>query len=352
MSLLDSAKEAGQIDASVVGAALQTCGFQRWWDALLEVHRRWFKEGLGFDDGIGTRLFLSALARCAKDKTLDRAVLVARGEHALKLGKQAWKGMPELTSEVAFCSALGGAWSICDAAGSEGALQWADELHAWSKQQSFMPTAQTCTPFLSLLEQRAQHHRVDSLLSNMFSKRMLDEVLLAGLVGSAGQTFQWQRVDRLWLRFTQRYKVKPNAICYVTYARAHLLSGRPARAIEILQAYDDLQVIGVEEAAGNAAIIYLQALLIVYHSGLGGPAKNQMSEYLKLKRGFISSQPTAQMKAQWQKLYTTSERLIAKPRSLLLHDLLIYDNAKRRSKMMHWENHRAGSGYLRLEVAI
>ena len=126
LKVLQEAESAKQIDSSVVGAAVQHCGFQRWWYALLDVHQLQERQQLG--GGLGRRLLLSALARCVKDKTLNAAELEARGRKALELGKQTWKSLPGLTSEVAFCSALGSAWDLCDAVSSKESLLWANEL--------------------------------------------------------------------------------------------------------------------------------------------------------------------------------------------------------------------------------
>lgn len=278
LEVLQKAKSAKQIDSSVVGAAVQHCGFQRWWHVLLEVHQLQERQQLG--DGLGRRLLLSALARCVKDKTLNAAELEARGRKALELGKQTWIALPEPESEVAFCSALGSAWSLCDAVCSEESLQWADELHRWSETQNFMATAQTWTPLLLVLEKCKQHDRVDTLLRQMWANNMIDHVLLSGLIDSAGQIFLWSRADRIWHRFIHRYKVLPNAICYEAYAKAHLLSGRPAAAVKILHNLDCQNVLGKDEVAANVAIICLQALAIVYRSSTSKQAKNELLRYL------------------------------------------------------------------------
>ncbi|CAE7455768.1 unnamed protein product [Symbiodinium sp. CCMP2592] len=346
LGMLQEAQKQAQMDASVIGAAVQHCGFQRWWFALLQVHQ--LHKRYKLDPGIGRHLLLSALARCMKDKTLDVAELAARGPKALELGKQTWKAMPELTSEVAFCAALGSAWSLCDAVGSADAVQWANELHAWSESQSFTATAQTRTPLLLVLEKHRQHDRVNTLLRQMLEKKMIDEVLLSGLIDSAGQGFMCRRVEQLWRRFTNKYKVRPNAICYVAYAKAHLLSGKAVAAVQILRNFDGLDVAGIQEAAPHAAIVFLQALAIVYHSNMNGQTKQELLQYLNEKREFASIQHTVHMKDQWAQLYSTSRRLVSRPHKFLLHDLLHYDNAKRRSKMMHWDNFKAGSKYLQV----
>ena len=126
LEVLQEAESAKQIDSSVVGAGsaalwlpeMVVCSLRRA-SAPRTTAARWC---------LGRRLLLSALARCVKDKTLNAAELEARGRKALELGKQTWKSLPGLTSEVAFCSALGSAWDLCDAVSSKESLLWANEL--------------------------------------------------------------------------------------------------------------------------------------------------------------------------------------------------------------------------------
>ena len=193
--------------------------------------------------------------------------------------------------------------------------------------QDFMATAQTWTPLLLVLEKRTQHDRVDKLLTQMWANKMIDHVLLSGLIDSAGQAMLWSRADRLWHRFTNRYRVQPDAICYAAFAKAHLLSGRPAAAVQILHNLDSLNIVGKDEVAANAAIICLQALAIVYHSSTSQKAKNDLLQYLN-KKCVVSAQSTAEMKNQWSQLYCTSKRLVSIPLSVLFHDLLHYDNGQ------------------------
>ena len=342
LQILNLALGRAELDGSVIRASLQKCGHGRWWHALLEVDRVQLEASVELRV-VERSIFLNALASCLKDASLSESTRRIRKDEALQKGMRIWQGMPESTSEVEFNCALGSAWNLCASAGGDTACEWAIELHEWSCSQPFKKNIVTYTSFLTLLESCGCQERVNDLLQQIVQedKLSLNEVVLGSLVNAAGSAFDWQRVDRLWGMLTTT-GVRPNVICYTALAKAHMLSGRPEAAAESL---DAMRAAGVGANDAQAALCYLQALVICCHSAPTPSNFARLKQCLKWGDSTMSG-GSRQIQQDWERLAAVAERLVHDPASLQFHELLVQLNAKRNGKMKDWPNHEAGSGYL------
>jgi len=75
------------VDASVVAAAMQTCGYQRWWGALSEVRAVQKASTLRLNQ-IARNIYITALTRAASGSKYG--VVPERRQELLKLAKEAW----------------------------------------------------------------------------------------------------------------------------------------------------------------------------------------------------------------------------------------------------------------------
>merc|ERR1719433_2256771 len=62
LSKLENAICKGFVDHSVIGAAMQTCGIEKWWEALLEVRRLQKTHDIKLNP-VERKIFLTAIVR-------------------------------------------------------------------------------------------------------------------------------------------------------------------------------------------------------------------------------------------------------------------------------------------------
>ena len=342
MQILTAALQAGEVDASVIGAALQKCGHSRWWGTLLEVHRLQRENDIRMY-GLQGRIFMTAIASCLKDRSLPKHILAERRRQGLLLSQAIWNASEPPTAEFDFNPAVDAVFNVCAAVGVEG-LPWARSVYKWSQTVPQSLDIVAYTNLVSLLEHCGQHQQVDQLLSNMAGSTdaKANEVTLGNLVNEAGRLYNTARVDHLWNTLLERYGVEPNFVCYVAYAKAHLLSGRPSRAIEIL---DAMRSVGIGLGNQQAAVTYLQAQILVFHSD---PADENLSRLVSATCTMARVElrdcgPI--MKRCINELLEISGRLQSNPASLTLHRVL-GGNLKMRSTMRTWPDYTAASKYL------
>ena len=321
------------------GAAMQKCGHQRWWDALMEVYR--IQCGMDISLArIQRRIFLTALANCLKDRSISCRKMNARKVQGLLLGKQIWQGMSVPSTATEYNTALGAALSLCAAVG-EAALPWASEI--FELPNHIQKGVFVYTPLLSLYEQTRHHLKVEELLKEMVSKSQPPNVVTLGeLMNAAGS--DWKRAEQLWNILVDELNVTPNVICYVAYAKVSSLAGKPFGAMMTL---DTMWNAGLGDDNNNAAVVYLQALLIACHSD---PSRfsARLSSYLEEAPGTIGpSMKNAgqQMKRQWSQMTSLGHSLLSCPMTVKFRDLLVYENAKQ-GEMKNWKDHLANSKYL------
>ena len=343
---LYNALHAKEVDGSVIGSAMQVCGYERWWDTFHEVHEVQKINSIGLD-GITSTVFLSALSSCLKDTSMSQEEWLRRQKQALKIGKQMWTQMPQPTDEEDFHAMLGSAWKLCAAVGPK-ALPWAMELLKWSESQEWSKNIIQFSPFLSLLEQAGQKQKVDKLLRQLHAKQMVNskvnEIVLGELINVAGIAYDYERVEHFWVKFQAEFDVKPNVLCYRARCKAHLLSGRPLAALMVM---DDMQNAGFDTSAARTAAMHLQSLLIVCHSGLS-------RSYLKKESRVIQHDVDlagvgSVLRKDFEKLIGLANRLLQKPSSVRFRELLVSDHCHQ-GKMNDWPNYKAGSKYLKRTV--
>jgi len=265
----------------------------------------------------------------------------ARKLKGLQLGKQIWQGMsPSEATDYDYNTALSSALSLCGAVG-EAALPWASEL--FELRTHIQKDVFVYTTLLSLYEQTGHHLKVEELLKEMASKSQPPNVVTLGeLMNAAGS--DWKRAEQIWNHLVDELNVTPNVICYVAHAKVSILAGRPFGAMMIL---DTMWNEGLGDDNNNAAVVYLQALLIACHSDVSRFSA-RLSSYLEEAHGAIGpSMKNAgqQMKRQWSQMTSLGHSLLSCPMTVKFRDLLVYENAKQ-GEMKNWKDHLANSKYL------
>ncbi len=338
-SCLLNATQKAEVDSSVFGAAMQKCGHRRWWDALLDAYG--IQCGMDISlSRIQRCIFLTALGNCLKDRSISCRKMNARKVKGLILGKQIWQEMSVPSHAREYNTALGAAFSLCAAVG-KAALPWASEI--FQLPSHFQKDVFVYTPLLSLYEQTGHHLKVEELLKEMVSKSQPPNVVTLGeLMNAAGR--DWKRAEHLWNHLVDELNVTPNVVCYVAHAKVSILAGRPFGAMTIL---DTMWNEGLGDDNNNAAVVYLQALLIACHSD---PSRfsARLSSYLEEaheKIGPSMKNAGQQMKRQWSQMTSLGHSLLSSPMTVKFGDLLVYENAKQ-GEMKNWKDHLANSKYL------
>ena len=338
LSLLFGAFDASQVDCSVIGACMQTCGNKYWWSTLLQVHDLQKANAIKLNR-VTSRIFLNALRKCCKTGPTPATDLLVRQEQALALGKQICQELSWPKTEQEYLLTSGHVYALCAAIGPK-ALPWAMDFQEQMRLQGW--TSLTCVelgPFLSLLEQDGQTKKVDKMLQK--GKRFFDEVLLCELVNVAGTRYDWKRVEHLWVKFQTDLHVKPHELAYRARCKAHMLCGRPTACLKVL---DEMRSAGFNMKVARTAEMELQALIIIYHSGLSQPHLDRLSKVSQEKLDF--SEASASLRSKIKQLKEVAQQLMTKPSSLVLPDLLVKLHCKQ-GKMANWRNHKAGSNYLK-----
>ena len=340
---LADARESGEVDASILTSAMQRCGYSLWWQALLEVRGMQLGQGVRLD-AIGCQVFMHALALCLKEWRVPKHAISRRKKQALELGKEVWSEVPRPLDAFQLGLVLSSAWNLCAAVGGEEAVEWASGLEEWSRSESVKYQIMQFTPLLSLYEASGQTKRVDQLIHQVVHAHglALNAVLLGSLINAAGMLYCSERGDYLWHLFTQEHDVRPNEICYVAHAKAHILSGHPASATKIIE---EMYRTGVGRESRHAVVAYVQALLIVCHSTPTQGNLLKLKEYMRKWGRVEISEAGQQMQAQWKGLREQVYKLLRQSHPLKLADLLVYHNAKN-GRMKDWPNYEAGTMYL------
>lgn len=338
MRHLFEAFDASQVDCSVIGACMQTCGDNYWWSTLLQVHDLQKANAIKLNRAT-SNIFLNALRKCCKTGPTPAKDLLLRHEQALALGKQICQELsrPKIKQEYLLMS--GHVYALCAAIGPK-ALPWAMDFQEQMRLQGW--TSLTCIelgPFLSLLEQDGQEKKVDEILQK--ARGVANEVLLGDLINVAGTRYDWKRVERLWVQFQTDLHVKPNELCYRARCKAHMLCGRPTACWRVL---DEMRSAGFNMKAARTAEMELQASIIIYHSGLSKPHLHRLSKVSREKLDF--SEAAASLRSKMKRLKGVAQQLMTKPSSLVFPDLLVELNCKQ-GKMANWRKHKAGSKYLK-----
>ena len=332
------ALQEGQVDASVVGAAIQRCGQSLWWKELLEI--RQLQEQNGIDLlFVGNTLLLHALASCLKCDNCTASEMKVRKSKAFQMAKAVW-GHPLPSTQAEFNCALSSVLQVCVRVGSSEAFTWGDELWRWSDRQPFKRSVVTYAARMFLCEMQGRHTEVDDTLERCLGEGLqLNEVVLGTLIEATAARVDPQRADVLWHALL--HHVEPNFLAYAVYAKVYLLAGQPQESVHII----DNMMEGKEPMNYRLAVGYLQSLLIVCHSSLSSPFLRSLSQFLEKGAAIVQCESSRPGKQQWNALEVLSKQLLSKPQDVCFQDLLVTPIATQ-SLMREWKNHKAGSNYL------
>ena len=310
---LSDAIAAEEADASVVAAAMQTCGHNYWWDTLMQVYGKAVDGNiqLGF---IAMDIFMNAMAKCLQRSQCGSLELLARKDRALSLGKQTWRRMRTQSSEDDFRRSVTAAWRVCAEIGDE-ALSWAEEVLTFCRtQKKYSLDIMAYAPLLCLLEQCRYQDRVDELVDEIVQRQGLDlnEIVLGGLINAA--CTDWKRVEKIWDLLVNIYHVQPNTLCFTARSKAHFLAGRPGAAAKILQ--------GSQLDTLRAVAMHLQSQLIVCHAELSKASKKKLKKCLARAQTADTSKDGRQLISELEQLIELSRQLLREPSSVRLPDLV------------------------------
>ena len=89
MDLVETARAKGKLEASVLGAAMQTCGNKGWWEGLVEIRQVQQEEDVTLSP-VERNIALTALTHCLKDECKER-IVPERVPIALGIAKAYWR---------------------------------------------------------------------------------------------------------------------------------------------------------------------------------------------------------------------------------------------------------------------
>lgn len=326
-------------DASIIGAAIQVCGYNQWWNTLLRI-RSLSKEMKICLGPIVRNQYITALARSASGKKFG--IIPERQQELLRLGKEAWDEIEPAQDSDTFNSGLGAALKLCAVANEPTALSWAIELWEWACIQSFQVNALGYSQYVGVLESYRMYDRVDRMIAESGVATWTNVVLLGSLINIAAEHRDWHRADTLWQRLVHEYGISGNSIAYSAWAKAHMLCGRPSEAAQI---FDEMVSKGLEECSTTAAD-HLQALLIVCHSLPSPENIGRVQQALIRGECVMEQESSRHATSTWSKLKSIASRLQSRSTSVRFHDVLVEWKAKTQSSMKEWPNHQSGTKYL------
>lgn len=331
---VDEAIGTDAVDASVFSAAMQRCGQGRWWEALLRVRALQEECGVVLDP-IGQNILMRSLAQCVRGEH-GFGPVQDRRDAIVQLGRQAWEGCSQ--DSISLSAAL----NLCAVADRVEGSRWADELLVWAQQQNFVMNTLCYTALALVFATHGPPEHVDDLLAKATQKAWTpDEVTLGALVNASAEQRDWHRAEDLWKKLVVGCGVKPHVIAFAARAKAHLLSGRPAVAAEVI---DEMYATGIKVPTLPAAEMHVQALLLVYHSNLDRAAWERLQQ--AFRRGEpLMEKASLRMQNTWSAFKRVAGALEQEPASVRLRDVLVKWGA-RESVMVQWPDYAAGSMYV------
>lgn len=336
--ILTTAASAGRLEESVINAAMQTCGYKFWWDALLDL--RCWKTELGMKSSpIGRNIFIAALNKASKG--LEREYK----QQALQLAKEMWQEAAPDTASRSYKAGVGAVLSLCAASDEPDALAWAEEIWGWAKNhEEFQPDDLHRLDYMRVLERHSLYDRVDGFLLEL--RHVLNAVALGGLLTIASEARNWRRADALWDVVVKELGVMPNVICYTAWAQAHLVCGRPVIAALILETMFKSET---EVEDDRSPTVLAHALLYVYHSSPTPANLKRLMEAEAIGDELIRKHSSNISKHHWEQAKSCAAALKSDPESLTLHEVIARINTHRRAPrnaMLNWPDYAAGTNYL------
>ena len=341
MDLLETAKMEGKLEASVLGAAMQTCGNKGWWEGLVEIRQVQQEERVVLFP-IQQGIAMNALSHCLKEDKRHR-VVADRVPLALEMGKAHWREVEPAGDSVAFNCSLSSALKLATRLECEAAYTWGSQLWVESQRIAFSKHRITLSTYICFLEQYKRYDEVDAVLTTPEVTDALDVVLLGSLLDCSASRGDWQRAEALYKTF-MKVNIKPDMMAQNQMAKVYIVAGRPSHALDVY----DLAIPDLAKAMREdfrVAQQYPQALLVVCHSSLDPVAIERLRKllFLSLEKG--SSSPRS-VRDELLKMRSLADKLAHRPREVFLRDVLIIFNAREQSVMAEWQNYAAGSNYL------
>ena len=337
MDLVETAKIEGKLEASVLGAAMQTCGNKRWWEGLLQIRQVQQEERVVLFP-IQQSIAMTALSHCLKEEGRHR-VVAERVQVALEMGKAHWREVEPAGDVRSFNVVLSSVMKLATQLDCEAAYKWG--LEVWGEpNERFARNKFSVTAHLAFLEHYRRCDEVDAILARTHA---VDVVLLGSLLNCTASHRDWQRAEVLWETFSRR-EVEPNLMAHNNRAKVHLLAGRPGKVLEI---YDHAitDFVSAMREDYKVATIYAQALMPVCHSSLDSASMERLRKFLilSLEKGPLSPKSVTE---DLLDMDSVAKTLVSTPENVFLRDILIDWRVKELSVMAEWENFPAGSNYL------
>ena len=345
LDLLQASAKAGHADISVFSAAVQSCGQKRWWNALTDVLSLQKKKEIA-SDSVHISSVLHALSICLRrDGAFE--VVRSRADVALRLGRGLIdEAKAKVQNTKDFNIMLSSAFKLCAAAGLNTGHHWALELWEWSSSIDFIKDGPTHSTFLALSERLRHSRLVDRMLQEGRMEGAAwakDVVLLGGLLNASADCCDAARADAIWNGFRSA-DVQPNMICYAAYAKAHMLSGTPDKAIDIL---DEME--GQKVATMNAiiAVNYGQCLLLACHSAPSDSNREKLKAFVARGGQIIKAdERQGTTLTEWKRIKNKAHQLLDDGSALCLYDVLTEWKTRNNSVMKSWANFGLGTRYL------
>ena len=156
---MNTAKKEGKLEASVLGAAMQTCGNKGWWEGLLELRRLQQEQDIILFQ-VQQSIAFTALAHCLKQGH-KYAVVRERVPIALQIAKALWREVGPARDVKDYSIVLSSALKLATSLQCEAAFVWGSEL--WS-EAAFPQDHISFSAYICFLEQHQHPDEVDSLL--------------------------------------------------------------------------------------------------------------------------------------------------------------------------------------------
>ena len=123
--------------------------------------------------------------------------------------------------------------------------------------------------------------------------------------------------------------MKTNVPQYSAYAKAHLLSGRSAGAVHVI---DDMVQAGVGPLDSKAAVEYLQYWVILCYSSTTRANKSALSGVLQQYAHLVTEKVPNSAKRQWRQLSELATTLISGVSRMRFPDILVTFQAREAGK--------------------
>ena len=289
LALLEQAVSEEKMEASVIGAAMQTCGYRCWWGTFLKV-RAIQQEQAVLLFTVQLSIALTALAHCLKQGGKFGA-LQQRKLEVFAMARDIWQEVTATdkpTGTEDFNCSLSSAVKLARCVDTPEAREWGIEV--WRQADAtYRKSIITFGSYVHFLEHYKLRDEVDAILAE--ESLETNCVVLGSLLDSAASWGDTARANHLWDLFVNQHGVSPNLLCHNAFAKAFLISGHPTLVTQILGPVVET---ACSEEDFNVLSTYVQSLLVVYQSSLAVEHLNQLLPLLE-------KEPPPRFAREWQR---------------------------------------------------